>query len=308
MKTLLLTAALALASTGGLIAVKAQSPSGQNPLKTFDHAWEDDSTWYDGKAEVAKYDATRMIYGKLRRYEATAYTNKESADPKTKTKSATNKGREVFKHHLREDVPTENYDYHLSTMTYVGTEDFKSLKIDVGTIEDCGATYKQFVNHDGELAYLQSSYFPDEGRKAGEYEPPAAFAYQDALFTVLRGFPFNKPPKGPIELALVPDQTTTHLSPAGFAPGKVSYVGQETLELPIGRVAAHHLRVEVPEVTGDDAKATAKGSQVHDYWFAAEGEAPWLHVLVRYTGPDALTMSLRSLDRSAYWERKGSQP
>src|SRR5690606_20618065 len=103
------------------------------PIAAFDHAWEDDRAWHDGKAEVARYDATRTIYGKVRHHVATLYTNRELADAApTFTKSSDNRGRSVFKHHLREDIQTENYAYHYSTMAYVGTRDFKSLKLDVG--------------------------------------------------------------------------------------------------------------------------------------------------------------------------------
>lgn len=281
-------AMLAVASFAGTAAAQEAA----NPLASFSHAWEDDPVWYDGKAEVATYDATRTIYGKLRQYTAKIYTNKEVADAEpTFTKSADNEGREVFKHHIAEDIPTEMYDYHFSTMVYVGTDDFKSLKLDMGSIEDCGATFKQYVNHKGTLRWTQASYFPDEGLKTGEYEPPTAFAYEDALGVVLRGYPFHSP-TAPFDWMVLSDQTSNKLSSSDPHPMQVSYVGRETLALPAGQVEAHHLRV-----------ATTSGAVLFlsNYWFAADPKLQ--HVLVQYEGPNGQTYKLRSVERDAYWER-----
>lgn len=267
---------------------------GHNPLAAFNHDWERDAIWHDGKAEVAQYDATRTVYDQTRHYIATIYTNKEAvAGEPSFTKSADGGGRMAFKNHTREDIPTQNYDYHYSTMCYVGAEDFQSLKLDMGSQEDCGASYKQFIHHDGELAWHQFSYFPDQGHRAGESDVPAGFVFQDALGVVLRGYPFDQPRE--ITLSILPNQTTTKWSPVKPVPMTVSYVGEEVLDLPVGETEAHHLRV-----TPDSAEAPAG---THDYWFAADGTAPTLHVMVKYQGPGGQTYALRSLDRGAYWER-----
>lgn len=261
------------------------------PLAGFDHGWENDPAWYDGKAECAVYDATRTIYGKQRSYEARLYTNKEVASPETFTKSATGEGREVFKHHLREDIPTENYAYHYSTMAYVGTEDLKSLKLDMGSQEDCGASFKQVINHAGELAWQQFAYFPQMGHRDGAFEPPAGFVFQDALSVVLRGYPFEQ--AAPVRLWVMPDQTTTKWGPVEPRQVVVAYEGKETLDLPAGSTEAHHL--SVTPVEGDGAAAR------HDYWFAADPATQ--HIMVQYEGPEGLSYRLQSVERRAYWER-----
>ena len=266
------------------------------PFASFTHHWRDDPIWHDGKAEFCVYDATRTIYGTTRRYQARLYTNKEMANPNTKTKSADNKGRAVFKHHLREDIPTENYSYHYSTMCYVGTTDLKSLKIDMGSQEDCGTTLKQFVNHAGTCAWHQFSYFPNEGHRSGSYGPPKNIVFQDALSLVLRGFPFDNPP-ATLRLQMLSDQTSSRLTPSEPTPVLISYVGPETLDLPVGQVKAHHVRVAHVERPGSPSR------QVHDYWFAAEGTAPRLHVMVQYKGPGGITYKLREQRRWAYWRR-----
>ena len=150
---------------------------------------------FDGKAECATYEATRTIYDKPRAYTARIYINKEHASPETFTKSSDGTGRAVFKLHVRDDIPTENYTYHYSTMCYVGQDDLKSLKLDMGSQEDCGATFKQYINHAGTLRWRQQSYFPNEGERADELKPEPNFAFQDALPLILRGYPFDNPPQ-----------------------------------------------------------------------------------------------------------------
>ncbi len=264
-----------------------------DPFGAFTRAWRDDPIWHDGQAEMAVYDATRTIYGSPRNYIARVYTNKELADKHTKTKSAAPRGRPVFKHHARDDIPTENYTYHYSTMCYVGSDDLKSLKIDMGSSEDCGATFKQFVNHAGTCQWRQSSYFPDEGHRNGAYEPDKRFVFHDALSLVLRGYPFNRP--RPIRVMLLADQTTTKWSAPKPRSATIHYVGPETLTLPIGGIAAHQLRVSY-----DDATENQAG---HHYWFAADATAPRLNVMVQYEGPGGVTYKLREQKRWAYWKR-----
>jgi hypothetical protein len=260
-----------------------------DPFASFTREWRDDPVWHDGKAEYAVYDARRTIYGKPRRFAARVITNREKADPATTTKAVEPGApgvRDVFKHHVRADVPTDNYAYHFSTMAYVGADDLKSLKLDMGSQEDCGATFKQFVNHGGNLEWRQSSYFPGEGAKSGSYAPPEGFVFEDALALVLRGYPFARPDE--IGLMVLPDQTTNKLGPATPVPATVTHVGRATLEVPFGKVDAHHLVLR------------REGAPERHYWFAADPGL--LHVLVRQEGPD-LELSLRELKRWAYWER-----
>ena len=291
---------VALMLLSGLNAAAAD-----DPFADFTRAWRENPVWRDGKAECAVYDATRTIYGKVRNYQARLYTNREHADAVTKTKNASNRGREVFKHHLREDIATKNYNYHYSTMVYVGLSDLKSLKIDMGSQEDCGATFKQYINHKGELTWQQFSYFPDQGHKEGKYAPPADFAYQDAMSLVLRGYPFERPGRQGergypgVKVMLLADQTTTKLSPSKATAAVISYVGKETLDLPMGKIQAHHVRI---------SGAGASGKLVHgghDYWFAADPKM--LHIMVQYHGSGGesgggISLKLRSVERRAYWK------
>ncbi len=297
MKTTPLIVCLALMLLSPLAVAQDQAV---DPFEGFTHAWRDHPVWYDGQAECAVYDAVKTIYGVEHGYTARAFTNKEIASPKTFTKSDDNTGRRVFKHHVRDDIPTESYTYHFSTMSYVGTEDLKSLKLDMGSQEDCGVTFKQYINHTGKLRWRQHSYFPNEGERSGEIAPKQHFAFQDALTLILRGYPFDAPPKT-LELQLLRSQRDVHLTlpdelgsgeDSGAVPGAASgvaiveYRGEETLKLPIGAVKSHHLVLWI-----------APDWQEH-YWFASDPDR--LHVLAQYQGK-GISYRLKQLERCAYW-------
>jgi hypothetical protein len=278
------------------VGQESAKPQAAEPFPSFTHDWRDDPAWNNGAIEIAEYEATRELDGKQVKYLVRITTNKEFADPETKTKSLTNQGREAFKHHVRETIPTANGPRHDSTMAYVGTTDLKSLKLDMSSQDDDGTTFKQFTNHKGTLTWEQFSYLPGEGHKSGTYSPPVEFVFQDALTLVLRGYPFEKPwdPQQSLQtFNLLVDQTSPHLTPAD-AKGmiRLAFVKRETLDLSVGKVDAFLVRA------GNQGMKVQEGSQLKmDYWFAADAKPPWLHTLVQYAGPDGVVYKLKSLKR-----------
>lgn len=254
--------------------------------------WRTDPIWHDGLAEKAVYEAELTIYEKPRSYVATAYTNKERVDPRATVKSDTGE-IEVFKHHWSERVPTENYDYRFSTSLYTRADDMTAFKLTAATQEDCGASFKLAWRDGGRMRWNDSVYFPGAGQREGELPNAAAVHFVDELALLLRDFPFDAPEERTLQL--VPQQKDTHQ--VSFEPelARVRYVARETLELPAGKLEAHHLAL-VPD-------ATAKHLRGADYWFAADARAPWLHVLLRYEGPSGARYRLKSIERVAYWKR-----
>lgn len=274
------------ASLGGLLlACAALAPSS---APTGD-AWRTDRAWHDGLAEKCVYAATRTIYGKVRSYEATAYTNKEQVDPATTCKSRTDVGIEMFKHHWSERVPTEKYDYDFSTMTYTSVADMSAYKLSAATEEDCGASFKEAWRDGQRLKWLDSVYFPDGGRREGAVKDGDAVFF-DALTLRLRDFDFAG--KKDLKLRVVPMQKDTHQ--VSFEPlaRTVKYVGTSTIEVPLGKLGCHELALQ-------DEQGTTEAR----FWFAADGNAPLLHALVRFEGPQGITYALKSHERTAYWKR-----
>lgn len=287
-------AAVVVALPFGCAAGSAGSNPGGGgaPWPVAAGTWRDDAAWYDGQAEVAVYDATRVIYGAERRYRATAYTNKQRMDPATTTKSAGDGGVEVFKHHWSERVPTERYDYDFSTAVFTRTDDLSTFKWTAATQEDCGASFKQAWLDGGGWRLLESVYFPGAGVR-DEHRPGALPLPWDALTLVLRDFPFDAPPGEPLAIEVLPSQRDTHR--VAWEPESVELHarGREVVDVPYGALDAWRLDVVEPGAT------SARAS----YWFAADGEAPLLHALVRYRDRDGLGFDLVSLQRYPYWER-----
>ncbi len=263
------------------------------PWELREGGWRTDPVWYDGQAEKCVYEATRTLYGRERRYLATAYTDKERVDERSAVKSEGAGGTLMFKHHWSERVPTENYDYDFSTSVYVVVDDLSCFKLTAATQEDCGASFKQVWRRDGQLCYWESVYFPDAGTREG-LVGERHVVFEDALALVLRDLPFSSASGDVVlgyELRLLPSQKDTHRVP--YEPDLVSVVTgpTETLSLPCGEVRAHRVTVD------------REGEVLARYWFAADGSAPWLHALVQYEDPHGVSYRLKSIERTAYWQR-----
>jgi len=288
-KTLLAALSIALVSSLGPVHARVGA-------RIDEAGWRVDPAWHDGLAEVCTYDATRTIYGVERRYVATAYTNKERASEASSVKAGAEGAAavEVFKHHWSERVPTENYDYDLSTMTYTRASDLAPFKLTAATQEDCGASFKEVWRDGDTLRFLESVYFPGSGRREGTVpggdgsmgEP----VFFDALTLTLRDFPFDAPRD--LALAVLPSQKDTHSVPFEPVPRTARHAGRVTLRLPAGTIEAHRIDLVRPD-----------GAVDASFWFAADGSAPWLHALVRYEGPGGVTYRLNAHERKAYWER-----
>jgi hypothetical protein len=250
--------------------------------------WRADPVWYDGLAEKCTYRATRTVYGVERTYTARAYTDKERADPKSTVKTEGEDWVLVFKHHWSEVVPTEHYDYRFSTMSYARADDLAPFKLTASTQDDCGSSFKEAWRDGGRLRWFESVYFPGGGRREGSIELRKDTVLFDALTLTLRDYPFD----APRELArrVVPSQKDVHR--VSFEPEErtVRYAGTSVESVPIGEIPCHRLELVKP-----DGVVEARFS------FAAEGSAPWLHVLVRYDGPQGITYRLESMERTAYW-------
>jgi hypothetical protein len=281
-----------LAAASLLATITAAEPAGTS--------WRDDPAWYSGKAEWALYDAVRPIYGVLRRYEATLFTNKQQMDPATTTKAEDWRGEdrvEVFKHNLSEMIPTEHYTYRFLTTCFVDAGTLAPRKLAVSTQEDCGTTFKHFVVDDDGVEADQFCYFPGPGEDHAEYARPRDFGMHDALSLTLRDYPFDAAEHPTQRLTLVPDQTDTHRTNQRGATATVEYVERTTVTVPFGAIDAHHLRV---------THQSDGGVTETNYWFAAD---PALRrVMVRYEGPYGVRYALKKYGFWAYWDTNEKRP
>lgn len=268
--------------------------------KTLTKPWRNDPVWHDGLAELATYEATRTIYGQPRTYTARFFVNKEHVDPATGTKSAAaDPGAAghiaAFKFHQRHDIPTKRYRYHYSMMSYVHVDSLQPIKVDMGSQEDCGASFKQAILRPAGWYVQQYSYFPSQGQRDDQLRQPAGAAGSpivpfDALPVVLRGYPFDQP--ATLTISTLPTLIGTKWSPVRSEQWQVAYKGLSTLDLPYGQVDAHKLEVTF-------AGPTREVQPTVVMYFASDADLR--HVLVQWDDGVGGTGRLATLKRGAYW-------
>ncbi len=283
--SLTLTAMLAC-----LLAPAALTPA---ELTGASGGWRDDPIWYDGKAEWALYEAERTIYGETRRYQTTIFVNKEQVDPERTVKAEDWRDEsnvEMFKHTVSQIIPAGNYDYRFLSSSYLRADDLTPFKIMSSSQEDCGTAYREFLLRNGRVEAWQSNYFPGAGRSVEDYPADGSLAFHDLLSLSLRDYPFEADRKPIWTIRLVPSQENNRETKLTPEPARVTYAGRETIEVPLGAIETHRLRVRHAE----DGGATES-----HYWFAADPEMQ--HVMVQYTGPYNVTWRLKRFDRWAYW-------
>ena len=262
------------AAAGAATTAETLQPGGE---------WATDSIWYDGLVEKATYDATKVIYGKPRPYEATFLTNKEQHDTATWTKAnGSNDTVEVWKHNQIEVVPTPNYDYKFITTSHATVDDLSLTRLDAASQEWCGTTFHQYLREDEPteldgLSYFAFSYMPEQGRESGEVAADAStpmIAF-NSLPLVLRGYDFDT--RGELSFRMLPDQKSNKLVPHEPVEATVTYAG-ETDE-------------------GHELTLTAAGETVGTFVFAGDRQ----HVMLSYEGVNGDSYQLTNLDRVNYW-------
>lgn len=250
--------------------------------------WKSDPIWHDGLVEKATYTASRVIYGKPRAYEAVFFTNKEQHDTKTWTKSDKSTSTvEVFKHNQIEVIPTPNYDYKYATTTHLTVEGLKLTRLDMGSQEFCGASFKQYLlkstpRAGDQYSYFGFSYMPEAGRVEKSVSGPDSrtpVVSFNSLPVWLRGYDFAGKPT--VKIALLPDQKNNRATAGDPVMAEVRYAGEES--------GSNKLDLIV------DGKPAAS------FWFAKDRQ----HVMTRYQSADGQqTYELKSQDRVNYWTIK----
>ena len=245
-----------------------------DPFANFTRAWRNDAKWANGSVEEAEYQS-----GEKGGDQASITTSKVMADPATKNRAAdptAKELREAFQQASFHLAKPEHLSFSYQTLVFVGVSDLKSLRVDMSA----GLTFKQFINHKGTLEWHQFSAEPGDSHQTGKYSPPKRLLYENAVPLVLRGYPFDGDHM-PIEVALLPSIASAGMSSAEPVPARITYVGREEIETPMGKLATHHLAIT--PVGGDAAS-------VRNFWFAADEKL--LHVLVRGEKKSGVTYQL----------------
>jgi hypothetical protein len=249
----------------------------------FNQQWAMAKWWEDGLAEVAIYEAERVVYNKVRRFDYTLITVKEEFTPQFNVKADSLQRPDLFpvmKVNQFCRIETDQYPYHYLTSLFFRRDEPVALhKLTTSSQEWCGNTFKA-VTDEG-LHYLQTYNSYWDGQGSGQRQLRRDALFEDALPYTLRSLRFARKPAFPL--------VVTDLQQTNKANRPDYYNAQ--LRVDAG------LTADTPEPAWRVTVALAEGKQ-NVYWFAKK----YPNVLLRQTTWDGRNLRLKSIRRYAYWK------
>ncbi|WP_375435797.1 hypothetical protein [uncultured Hymenobacter sp.] len=248
----------------------------------FERLWAMNKLWEDGLAEVALYDAKRVVYDKVRRFEYVQLTVKEEFNAQYKVKTDDYQRADLFpvmKVNQFCRIPTDQYPYHFLTSLFFRRDNPVSVyKLTNSSQEWCGNTFKAF--QDDGLQYVQTynSYWDTQG--AGQRNLRRDLLFEDALPYTLRSLRFATLPT--FQATLCELQQTSKAAPPTYYDAEIKVQEAPAADTP---EPAWLVRVQL------GPKKTSR------YWFAKQ----YPNLLLRQTTWDGRQLTLRKVSRYAYW-------
>jgi hypothetical protein len=247
----------------------------------FNPDWAMDKLWEDGLAEVAIYDAERVVYNKKRTFEYTLITVKEDFNQEHNVKTDDYTRKDLFPVMKVNEfcrIPTDEYPYHYLTSLFIRRENPLHLhKLTTSSQEWCGNTFKTITDAGDSYTLYYNSYFDGEG--AGNRELPRELLLEDQLPYTLRSLRFEDGLR--FEANVLETQQTNKLGKlkvynATVSAAKADLSGQEAWQV---------------QVQLEDGKTNS-------YWFASQYPSQ----LLRQQTWDGRNLELKKLSRYAYWQ------
>jgi hypothetical protein len=159
----------------------------------FNSKWAANNLWDDGNAEVVKYDAQRVIYGKPRQFEYIYILVKEDFNEEFNVKTDDYGRKDLFnvmKVNQFARIETDNYPYHLLSSLFYRRNIPASLhKATISSQEWCGNTFKTFNNSGNGYEYKYISYWDGQGE--GSFDLPEKVLFEDQLPYSFRALNFR---------------------------------------------------------------------------------------------------------------------
>ena len=150
------------------------------------------AVWEQGTAEVAQYQAQRVIYGEPRDFEYTLILVKETFNEEFDTKTDDYDRDDLFdvmKVNKFARIPTDNYPYHYMTSVFFKREEPATVhKLTNSSQEWCGTTAKYFLNEGQTYEFGYNSYW--DGQGVGQTEIDGGIMFEDQLSYSLRALDF----------------------------------------------------------------------------------------------------------------------
>ena len=264
--------------------VRASVQALQAIMPHFDEQWAMNKYWEDGLAEVATYEAERVVYKRQRRFEYTLITVKEEFNQQFNVKTDDYQRVDLFpvmKVNAFCQIPTEQYPYHYLTSLFFRRDQPVALyKMTSSSQEWCGNTFKAIVDDGVNFKESFNSYWDQQG--VGSRDLRRDVLLEDALPYTLRALRFAQLPA--FSFALMDLQQTSKATLPVYYQARLT-----TAEAPAADAVAPAWRVVVQ---------LAQGKQ-NVYWFAKA----YPNLLLRQTTWDGRTLRLKGQRRYAYWPK-----
>ncbi|QNH60659.1 hypothetical protein [Hymenobacter sediminicola] len=250
----------------------------------FNPQWAMDKLWEDGLAEVAVYDAERVIYDRVRRFEYVQLTVKEEFNQQYQVKTDDYQRTDLFpvmKVNQFCRIPTEQYPYHFLTSLFFRRESPTSLaKLTTSSQEWCGNTFKAFLDDGLQYVETYNSYW--DGQGAGQRKLRRDILFEDALPYTLRSLRFGD--NLTFKASICELQQTSKAAAPTIYEAEISVSPASAADT---QEAAWQVRVRLAE------------GKESTYWFARK----YPNVLLRQATWDGRNLRLHKLSRYAYWNR-----
>lgn len=258
--------------------------------------------WDDGLSEMCYYDATDTVYGKKRNYFRVMLLNREWLHPTQRVKTArppvaadasaaTTRPDQagavgVFKLNIVEEIPTENYNYRRMITVFLNRASLRPEKLAASSQEWCGTTFKQLQWLPDALKMRGFSYFEGEADRQWTLPTGPILYPREALYVLVRAAAASHKD---MKLNLLPPMRSNRVPEPTPSEAHLSIAAKtETVRVPFGQFQAR--RVTLTEAGG---RETAK--------FLVEAAAPYRLLSARLDS--GLALSLRFVERRAYWDR-----
>jgi hypothetical protein len=250
----------------------------QAPPAVWNETWAMQPLWDDGLAEVATYDAERMIYGKIRQFEMTIITVKETFNKGRQVKTddyTRNDLFDVLKVNQFARIPTDQYPYHFMNSTFVWRNQPTLLYKATNTSQEwCGQTFQE-ISTQPRWTLRYNSYF--DGEASGEKPLNSGFLVEDQLPVALRSVRFQEGLTW--KMSLYPSLMSSHAVVAN----------PETVTATVEAVEGESLwKVEVQW----------ENARLNHYYF----QQAYPNLMVAMDTWDGRILTLKATSRYAYWQ------
>ncbi|MBD2721029.1 hypothetical protein [Hymenobacter armeniacus] len=256
----------------------------QAVLPHFDQNWAMRKLWEDGLAEVATYDAERVVYKKPRRFEYTMITVKEEFNQQFNVKTDDYKRQDLFpvmKINQFCAIPADQYPYHYLTSLFFRRDQPVALyKMTTSSQEWCGNTFKSIIDDGVNFEMWYHSYWDGEGSSNRDLRRDVFL--EDALPYTLRSLKFDSRPA--FSLVVMDLQQTNRAKPPVYYQARLS-----TADVPADKQNPAAWRVSI-QLAPDKANT---------YLFAKE----YPNLLLHQSTWDGRTLQLKGVRRYAYWPK-----